>query len=295
MLAAAGEVLSEPAVLILLPDQKAANREFSEALQKALRRVSPTLSLAEVVSVDDGQFEGQQKIVVAVGSQAYQAALTLPRRGPVVAALLPRLTYEKLQQQATGATAANSTAVFLDQSEERQLALLSLLPGPPTSVGVVRSASSGLSMPRLRAAAPRFRIKLVEEVVSSERDLASAIQVMASQSDVILATPDPEVFNPQTIQGILLSAYRARVPLVGFSPAYTRAGALISLHSSVNQLAQQTAEVVRLIAQGDGVPPPQSPNEFEVSINRQVARSMSIDLPAEAVLVDKIKARARLP
>lgn len=292
VLATANSALAEFAVSLFVPDQKAASREYSEALQGALRRVAPALPVKIIGTLDELP-EQTRGVVVAVGSQAFQSVIQKPRRVPVLAALMPRFAYERAAQQAPGVQAVS--AVFLDQPEERQLALLSLLPGPPVTVGVMRTANQVLSLSRLRSGAAKFRLKLREEVLSPEYELATAIQNLAGQADVILASPDPAIFSPQTIPGILLSAYRARVPLVGFSPAYTRAGALVSLHSSVRQLAEQAAEMIRAMAAGASLPAPQVPNDFEVSINRQVARSMGLDLPSEAAMVERLKALERAP
>ena len=279
---------ADTVVSVFVPDQKAANKEFSEALQRALARLSVTVSVREVQAIDGVVAGG---LVVAVGSQAFQEAQRKSAGRAVIGAMLPRHAYERVLQQA--AAGVPTSAVFLDQPEERQLALVSLLPGPPATIGVIRSDNAVISWARLRAAAARYRFKLQEESLSADSDLAAAIQNVSGQTDVILATPDPAVFSPQTISGILLSAYRSRVPLVGFSPAYTRAGALLSLHSSVQQLAAQTAEMVRVVAAGGALPAPQVPTHFEVSVNRQVARSLGVELPSEIVLVDHLRALER--
>ena len=276
---------ADHAVTLLLSDQKPASREFSDAFQKSLKRIAPALAIKEVTTLSDAQ-DGSQKVIVAVGSAAFQSGMKNSKKSPVVAALLPHLSYERLVSQAND---VGTTAVFLDQSEDRQMSLLSMLPGSPSMIGTMRSASTGISFSRLRTAAQKKGVKLQEELVSSERELAMAIQNLTAKTEVILATPDPDVYNPQTIQSILLTAYRARIPLVGFSPAYTRAGALISLHSSVGQLAEQTAEVVKVIGAGGAVPGAQSPRLFEISINRQVARSLGFDLPTEAAFADGLR------
>lgn len=292
LLLGGGVALGDQSVTLLLAEQKPANREFADAFLIALRRIAPALTVRETVALDES--ESSQSIVVAVGSLSFQQGLINAKRPRVFAALVPRFSFEKAVQQH-GAAAGLASAVYLDQPEDRQMALISLLPGPPAVVGLIKSASGSISAPRLRSSAQKYRLRLNEQMVSAERDLASAVQWVASESDVILATPDPAVFNPQTIQSVLLSSYRARVPLIGFSPAYTKAGALLSLHSSVRQLAEQTAEMVRHSAAGSGLPPPQAPRDFEVSINRQVARSMGIELPSEAALVEQLRNRERQP
>ena len=288
---ASGRLFANPAVLIFAPEQKVASQEFVDALLGALERTAPALAVKQVQSLPEGTGDAST-LIVAVGSQAFQTGLQQAKSSRVIAVLVPRSGYEKILQSFSG---RQSSAVFLDQTEERQLALISLLPGPPGNVGVIRASSDAPAVRRLRASAQKFRLKLTEASVTAEHDLAQAVQSLIGESDVILATPDPAVFNPQTIQSILLSSYRARIPLIGFSPAYTKAGALLSVHSSVRQLADQTAEMVRQTMLGNGLPSPQSPQNFEVSINRQVARSMGIELPTEGVLADWLRNRERQP
>ena len=139
----------------------------------------------------------------------------------------------------------------------------------------------------------RERTLLVEYSVNDEKDVARAVQEAVGQSEILLAHPDPVVFNPQSIQSVLLTSYRSRVPLLGFSPAYTRAGALASLHSTIPQMAAQAAEMVRTAMQTGNLPAAQYPRDFEVSVNRQVARSLGVDMPPEHVLVERVRQKER--
>lgn len=283
---------ADAVIVLLATDQKPATQEFIVAFKSTVRRVAPGMAVRDSGEAELGA-EPRAKAIVAVGSAAFQTAIRKAGRTPVVAALVPRAGYERLLAQQAGNV--SSSAVYLDQPEERQLSLISLLPGPPKAVGVMRSLNSALSLSRLRAGAQKYALTLIEETLGPGQDVGSAMQKLIGQVEVILATPDPEVFNQQTIQGILLGAYRSRIPLVGFSPAYTRAGALVSLHSSVSQLAEQTAEMVAAIGSGGTLPGAQWPRRFEVSSNRQVARSLGVELPTDAALAEGLRLRERAP
>ena len=288
----AGQAQADPAVTLLVPDQKPASQEFSQAFRMALKQIAPEIEVQDVSALGE-RASPKDKIVVAVGSQAFAAGLKDQQGRTLVATLLPRLAYEKILAQQTPKGLVS--AVYLDQPEDRQLNLLSLLPGQMNKVGVLHSANTGISLTRLRASAQKVKMSLVAEALSSPRDLALSLQTLLEKVEVLLATPDPDVFNPQSIQSILLTSYRSRIPMVGFSAAYTRAGALVSLHSSVSQLAEQTAEMVRALSTGGAVPPPQAPRKFEVSINRQVARSLGINLSTESALAEQLALRERMP
>ncbi|HUY02335.1 MAG TPA: ABC transporter substrate binding protein, partial [Rhodocyclaceae bacterium] len=113
-------------------------------------------------------------------------------------------------------------------------------------------------------------------------------------ADALLAVADPLVYNGNTIENILLASFRAGVPLVAFSPAYVRAGALLGLYSTPAQIGTQAGKMARAVLQGRPLPPPQYPTEFTVEINRHVARSLGLDLNA-AVLARRLQQMERLP
>lgn len=281
---------ADTSVGILLGDGKPASRELAEALTTALQKQKTRLGVHVSSDLDELQGEGA-KVLVAVGPAALKTALRNQEKRPVIAALVPRGAFENLIRVVGPGIRVGG--VYLDQPEERQLLLTTLLPGVTRSVGVIRPAVGALSMPRLRAAAGHLKLNLIEESVAHEQDVGAAVQRLLGRAELLLASPDPEVFNPQTIQGILLGAYRARVPMVGFSPAFTRAGALMSLHTSVAQFADQLAEIaVATVATGEP-PSPQWPRQFEVSVNRPVARSLGLELPPETLLADTLANRER--
>nr|HPR06509.1 ABC transporter substrate binding protein [Denitromonas sp.] len=87
----------------------------------------------------------------------------------------------------------------------------------------------------------------------------------------------------------LLTAYRHRSPVIGFSPAYVRAGAVMAVYSSPEQMGQQAAEMAVQSLLGNPLPEARHPAYFSVSVNPHVARSLSIDLPDAATLEAQIR------
>ena len=275
-------------VAILLPDNKGHYGEFASSFKAALKTLLPLQTVVTVDTPAEAAAVGA-KVEVAVGTPAMQTLLNAKSgRIQVLVALVPRAPFER----ALGAV-AGASALYLDQPEDRQMALIGALPGRLETVGVIASPGASVSLPRLRQGAQRFKLKLVEYSVNDEKDVARAVQEAVGQSEILLAHPDPVVFNPQSIQSVLLTSYRSRVPLLGFSPAYTRAGALASLHSTIPQMAAQAAEMVRTAMQTGNLPAAQYPRDFEVSVNRQVARSLGVDMPPEHVLVERVRQKER--
>lgn len=129
---------------------------------------------------------------------------------------------------------------------------------------------------------------VIRENVLREGDLFPALQRVTTDPAVLVATPDNEVFNSYSLQNVLLATYRQRSPVLGFSPAYVRAGAVLGLYVTPAQIGRQAAEMAKAVLAGAPLPQPQTPRYFEIGTNPQVAHSLGIDLEAPEVL------RARL-
>lgn len=234
-------------------------------------------------------------VCVALGSEATRVLLAVQVKAPVVSALIPRRSFERILQSSGKPVPVQVSAIYLDQPLARQLALIRLALPQARRLAVVLGPESSAIAASLRVLAVAQEMSLQEVAVNHLDDLTDGLPQLLAQSDVLLALADPLVFNSSTIQNILLSSFRARVPMVAFSPAYVRAGALLALYTTPVQAGQQAAEVVLGVLRGK--PPPDraiEPNDFEVGVNTQVARSLGWSLDGDA-LRQTLRRQERLP
>jgi ABC-type uncharacterized transport system substrate-binding protein len=99
--------------------------------------------------------------------------------------------------------------------------------------------------------------------------LLNALRRLLSNSNVILAVPDAQIYNRNNISSILLTSYRQQVPLFGFSASYVKAGALAAVYSTPAQISQQVAEIISNLSSASSLPAPQYPRYFSVNTNPQ--------------------------
>ncbi len=262
-------------VVVVLSESGGAYQEFSAALQGNL---SARYALQITVAGEPIQ---DANLVLAVGMKAASAAATLPQ--PVLNVFVPRAGFEKLPRAASPA----SSAIYMDQPLERQLALISsVFPGNP-DIGVLYAMPPAeLGELRRLAAARRFTVH--ERVVDGKHQVASALSDLLDESDVLLVLPDTTVYNSDTIRNILLETYRKQVPMIGLSPNYVRAGALCAVYSTPQQIAKEAANAIEQFAISGKLPASQYPTDFDVSVNTQVARSLGL------VVKDAEKLRAEI-
>lgn len=270
-------------ILIVQSEDGGPYEEFSAALRGMLSGSSSKIS---IVNADQPLRDADLVIAVGMGAAAKVAA---SNAYAVLDVLLPRAGYLKLQDEnPRRANMRGHTAIYLDQPASRQAALLALILPDKHQVGVMYSTTPP-EMPRLKRELSDHGLSLNTQIISPTLPLHEALHTLLQNSDVLLALPDPAVYNSSTIRNILLSTYRSNVPLVGFSPAYVKAGALYALYSTPTQIAAQAATLVKHFIQTRTLPSAQYPYEFEIQINEQVARSLGISTKNPAALHDEIK------
>ncbi len=134
------------------------------------------------------------------------------------------------------------------------------------------------------ASARLQKIQVTGELIPDASEIIPALEHLLGASDMLLVLPDALLYNKNDIQGVLLTSYRYHVPLIGYSQALVRAGAIVALYSKPQQIGYHAAEVaIRNLDTGE-LPAPQYPKYFTVSINQQVARSLNISMPDEIEL-----------
>jgi putative ABC transport system substrate-binding protein len=234
------------------------------------------------------------KVWITLGADALVRVLARDGRAPIVAALIPRLGFERVLREQSHKSAAAVSALYLDQPFGRQLDLLHLALPEARRVGVLWGRESLLQQPGLNSAAQNRGMEVIGGTVTAPTTLFAGLKTVLDDADVLLAIADPQVYNGATISNILLATYRARLPVLAFSPAYAKAGALMSLHSTPRQIGAQAATMARTVLQGSAMPPSQYPLDFSISVNEHVARSLGLLLD-EAVLDERLRRLEKRP
>ncbi len=225
------------------------------------------------------------RAAVALGSEACRALSASTVAPPLrLCALVPASVVDRM---ADGGRP--TSAIVLDQPAARQLALVRLAMPERQRLAMLFGPDSRTLEARFRGAAQTTGFRLQGITLGKPEELADALRQVLHEADVLLALPDSTVFNSQTIQNILLATFRDRVPFVAFSPAYVRAGALMAVYSTPEQIGRQAARTLRAVLSGRDVARLQAPQEFVVRVNGDVARALGIELENEQSLAARLR------
>ena len=277
-------------VVIVSSDATTAYTQAAQALTDSLMRQGvPRAEISQVLAPEMGLLLQSEQpprptVFVALGSEATQLLVARNTQAPVLSALIPRRSFERILHSHGKVASAQLSAIQLDQPLARQLALIRLALPQDKRLGVLWGPESSDKAAALRVLASSNGLDLREATVSLADELPAALAQVIAGSDVLLALADPSVFNSNTIQNILMSSFHARIPLVAFSPAYVRAGAVMAVYTTPVQAGYQVADVVLGVLRGRPMPDHVlDPNDFDVGVNAHVARVLDMTPDAQTL------------
>ncbi|MBT9612973.1 MAG: hypothetical protein IV108_06880 [Burkholderiales bacterium] len=288
-----GMAYGQTQILLVLSDSGGACSEVVAAMRGHFAGQNGAF---EVRSIHASEFSAgrvdptETDLIVAIGTDAMEQ-VSVEARVPVLNILVPRQRYESSRLRAKHDSRQYS-AIYLDQPLSRQLQLIKAALPKRDAVGVLLGPASQDRLKPLQQAAREQKLGVSVEQVITEEDILPALKRLFVNAEVLLALPDPLIFNKSTAQSLLLTSYRAQIPLIAYSKSYVSAGALAAVYSTPTQIGQQAAELLLRLAQAKTLllPPPQYPKYFSVNVNYQVARSLGLAIEDEAALLQRIKA-----
>jgi putative ABC transport system substrate-binding protein len=217
---------------------------------------------------------GGVDLVLALGSVAAGSVVGKAGEVPVVLGLVLEAGDVKGKGQVTGVTLDIPTDAVL-QSIGR------ILPGMK-KVGVLHSP--GRTQGKVESAASTARslsFTLYSEKVEKPTDIPVALEALAKKVEVLWGIHDDMVYNPQTAKQILLFCVQNKIPFVGLSDAWVKAGALFSVDADYREMGVQCAEMAGSILKGQKAStiPIVGPRKLNYSLNLKTAQHLKIEVP----------------
>jgi len=273
---------AEGQVHLLLSDAGGAYQEAAGAFRAIYgqRRPVRTWTLDEVGPQQLRAWSGENDLIVPIGLAATQLlADNHAGQAAVLSLMIPSVSVERLNWPVT-LPRRKISYVYIDQPANRSLGLVDAAFVQAKRVGLVVSAENAATVKLLQQEAARRHLKLSLETVARAEELAPALRNVLPESDVLLLVPDSLAIHAGNAKNVLLTTYRYRVPVVGFSQGLSRAGAVAAVYSSPAQIGRQGARMaLRWKPENGDLPPAQHADEFSVDFNSYVARSLGVVLP----------------
>lgn len=266
---------------------------YAEALTSLRDRLEELLPGAVVrTQADSGKplVDGDEAdLLVTIGSKALGAARAASAgRG----ALHLFVTRDDWQQQAArdpGLT--QHSALVLDQPPVHLVALARALLPKARVLAIVVGPVGRRHLEEVRDEAENLGFEPLIGTLDANDNPLAVLSPLVRVADAVLVVPDDADFNSAMAKWLLQLSFRARAPVIAFSNAYVRAGALASIFTAPQDVGREGAELIAAGLPAGGLPREmQLPRRYSLAINRDVAQALGIEVPDEAVCRQRIDA-----
>jgi putative ABC transport system substrate-binding protein len=214
-------------------------------------------------------------LILALGSLALETADREAGGIPVVAGMVLREVDIRRGRGITG--------VFLEFPLETQFAWLRHLMPEARRIGVVfNPAENRDTIEAAGRIATRMGLELLAREVATPSELPGALESLANRAEVLWGISDNLVVTPQTARSLLLFSFRNRIPFIGLSTAWVKAGAFYALDRDYRDIGRQCAELAGKVLAGAeaGSLAPVPPRRVTYSLNLKTAEQMKMHVPS---------------
>lgn len=230
-------------------------------------------------------------LTLAVGLTAARAAIERPGQEPLLLAMLTRLDYESLKTSPSFKRPDRRVGVLLrDPAMADQLTLVdAVLPGK-RRLGVVATAESEPLLRELQRAAQGWDLQI--EYAPDAKSLGAALRAVLPRNDALMVLPDLIGDSQAATLAVLHASAGAGLPVFGANEGLVRSGGLAAAVSTPSQLAMQAQAMgLKLMSGGTNAGPMvEAATPATVRVNATVARGLSLRLPDERELTDRVTA-----
>jgi putative ABC transport system substrate-binding protein len=275
----AGDTTRQPAVIVVFVSGVEAYLEAVSGLRAGLAQFVPSLVFIDLKS-PHGEAEltaalgtGQERVVITVGTEALTAVASRKVDAVVISTMIVRS--DRLHSFLAAPPIQRTAAVYLDLPLASLLSEMgTLLPGR-NQAGLIRNPSQAPDpLPAARAGQPGFTLHAVE--CSRPEDLVKSFLSLKGKADFVVLLPDSSLYNNTTVRPLILASLESRLPLVGFSASFVRAGAALGIYPDFRDVGSQTADVVQKFIAGKTGAADESPRKLQIAVNQRVLRLLGL-------------------
>ena len=221
-------------------------------------------------------------LVLTLGSSATRVAQTIKKIPVVFSLVLDPVEGGFVKSRESSGNNFTGVSLEIPIGDQFQK-IISIIPRAK-NIGVIYNP--GESEKRVKEAskvAKKMGLKLFSVPVKTEKELPGALKNLRKRIDVLWAVPDSIVFTQQSTKFILLFTLREKLPFMGLSPSFVKAGALFAFYADHYEIGRQTGKAAIRILNGKKPSdiPVAFPQKICLAVNFRVAEIIGIKIPPE--------------
>ncbi len=280
----------KPLIAVVLSSSIEPYREALQGFYDELRSRNIEFASAEVTikGMDSGDLRLLLKklnpsLVHAVGTKAAVLAKKEFKDIPIVFSMVLNPVASEVVRTMKS-PGENITGASMDIPLDLQFRYLKkILPGVK-KIGVVFSESeTGVVVKAAGLAAKGRGLELVTEAVEFPGDVPGALGRLVGKVDCLWSVADSKVFTRETAREMLLVSLREKIPFIGLSPSFVKAGALAAFKLDADDIGRQAASITGKVLKGraPSVMPVSVPRKIKVVLNSNTIKLVGVKIPKD--------------
>jgi putative tryptophan/tyrosine transport system substrate-binding protein len=272
-------VSGRPAARILIVSAAAGPSQDS-AIESMRQLISESGGFSELrhLPADEAgvreQLKNGTQLIIAVGMEACRYFAGQRIQVPVIATMALRSDLDR-EGLLDGSKLRLSGAVWLDLSVAQVVTALKVAFPEVTRIGVLRSRSLGS---REEAGLPgNSAVVLRNAICPGPAELLPTLRELRGHVDFVLCLPDATLYNRTTIEPLIRASLEHRLPLIGFSGSFVRAGAAAGVYPDFGDVGRQTAALALRCLSDQSQCREETPRRTTLAINQRVLRLFGQD------------------
>jgi putative ABC transport system substrate-binding protein len=263
-----------------------------KSLRRTLKEKGIDAQIEEFHLGDDGKDDRLRELrkknpqlVVTLGSAATERVAKVIKDTPVLfcMALNPMASGFIRSMSASGNNLAGAS---LDIPPQIQFEAIRSLVPTAKKIGVIYNPQETETViQQAKKTAREMGLELIAVPISSGDKVPDALRTMDKNVDALWSVADSTTFTPPSAEFIFLHTLRNKLPFMGLSPAFVKAGALLALAIDYQEVGAQCGGLATKILSGEnpGSLPITTPQKLVLHVNLKTAETIGLKIPAERV------------
>ncbi len=264
-----------PGVHLVLSDYTRQYQQVAAAIATHLDSHHPDVEV--VTRLADGSAGvDSDDLVVSIGTRASELSYRRPVGAGQLAIFVTETGWLDIVDRHPGRTP--KAVIFMDQPVDNYVALAKVLAPEARRYGALLGPVSARHRQRLQAQVAAAGGQLVYDFIDTHSNPLQVLGPLMDNADLFLALPDQEVINRNIAQWVLHLGFKMKIPVFGFSQAYTQAGAAASLFTSPADISRQAIRWLEAYLAGadENLWRSHPPDSFTIAINPSVSRTLGL-------------------
>lgn len=219
------------------------------------------------------------QIILCLGSRPLKALCSrLSEKSILIGVSLRKIDFECADEVG---------GVYLEYPPEIQLEWMHRILPQARNVGVIYSTEyNKKKIADANRLAKKMGVKIITREVSAPYQIPAALSYLANRTDVLWGVSDSTVLTPETVRKMLLFSFQNKVPFIGLSKAWGKAGALYALDRNYKDIGMQCAEMAHqeMMNKKEYSLHPKPPRLINYYLNMKTAEHLDITFSSPLVL-----------